>query len=95
MLCKMSERFIKKWKNKYINYLNIIVVRSVKNKHEQAEAAGNLLPTRRVALQVPLDSSIVCVLQQIGDYEKERVEMLIEVAFYIALKGYSFAEFKE
>ena len=94
MLCKMSERFIKKWKNKYINYLNIIV-RSVKNKHEQAEAAGNLLPTRRVALQVPLDSSILCVLQQIGDYEKEGVEMLIEVAFYTALKGYSFAEFKE
>ena len=95
MLCKMSERFIKKWKSQYINCLNIIVVRSVKNKHEQAEAAGNLLPTTRVALQVPLDSSVLCVLQQIGDYEKERAEMLIEVVFYTALKGYSFAEFIE
>lgn len=64
-------------------------------EHEKASAEGINLPPRKVVQNVPSDSAIAKCFQQMGEKEKETVEKLHEIAFYIALKGHPFTDFQD
>ena len=58
-----------------------------KKRKEQATIAGEL--------EVPNDSAISSGLKKMGVKEKEALTKLHDVAYYIALKGGPFADFKD
>ena len=62
---------------------------------EEAVAAERSLPPRKVVQHAPSDWSIVQGIQLMGDLEPDSVKKLQEIAYYIALKGQSFSNFKE
>ena len=66
-----------------------------KKQKEQATIAGKLIPMRKITLEVPNDSAISSGLKKMGVKEKEALTKLHDVAYYIALKGEPFADFKD
>ena len=64
-------------------------------EHEEAVAVGQSVPPRKVVQQAPSDSSIIQGINHMGNLERESVKKLQEIAYYIALKGQPFSNFKE
>ena len=63
--------------------------------NEEAVAAVRSLPPRKAVQHAPSDSTIVQGIQLTGDLERDTVNKLHEIAYYIALKGQPFLNFKE
>ena len=64
-------------------------------KHEEAVAVGQSVPPRKVVQQAPSDSPIIQGINHMGNLERESVKKLQEIAYYIALKGQPFSNFRE
>ena len=64
-------------------------------EHEGAVAAGISLAPRKVIQQTPSNSAIKQCFQHMGELEKESVQKLHEIAYYIASKGQAFTDFKD
>ena len=64
-------------------------------EHEGAIAAGISLAPRKVIQQIPSNSAIKQCFQQMGELEKDSVQKLHEIAYYIASKGHAFTDFKD
>ena len=62
-------------------------------EHNKALKEGISVPPRKVVHNVPTDSAISVGLQSMGEKEKQTVEKLHEIAFYLALKGHPFTDF--
>ena len=64
-------------------------------KHQEAIAAGISLPPKHVVQSVPEDSAIASGLQKMGEKERSGLKKLMDVAYFIALKGRPFTDFKD
>ena len=64
-------------------------------EHEVAVAAGISLAPRKVIQQTPSNSAIKQCFQHMGELEKESVQKLHDIAYYIASKGHAFTDFKD
>ena len=62
---------------------------------EEAVAAGRSLPPRKFVQHAPSNWSIVQIIPLMGDLECDSVKKLQEIAYYIALRGQPFSNFKE
>ena len=56
---------------------------------------GISVPLHKVVHNVPADSALSMDLQITGEKEKQRVEKLHEIAFYLAFKGHPFTDFQD
>ena len=65
------------------------------SKHQNAIEAGLSLPKKRVVQTAPNDSHIASGLQKMGEKERSGLKKLMEVAYFIALKGRPFTDFKD
>ena len=50
---------------------------------------------RKIVHNVPADSAISMGLKNMGEKEKQTVEKLHEIGFYLALKGHCFTNFQD
>ena len=50
---------------------------------------------RKIVYNVPADSAISMGLKNMGEKEKQTVEKLHEIGFYLALKGHCFTNFQD
>ena len=64
-------------------------------ENKQATIAGKLIPMRKITLEVPVDSPISSGLKKMEVKEKQALTKLHNVAYYIALKGRPFTDFKD
>ena len=64
-------------------------------KNEQATITGKSIPMHKITLEVPADSPIRSGLKKMGVKEKQALTKLHDVAYYIALKGRPFTDFKD
>ena len=55
---------------------------------------GNPYPLKHIAHKVPADSAIASGMHKMGDKERASVTKLMDIAYFIALKGRLFADFK-
>ena len=62
-------------------------------EHNKALKEGISVPLRKIVLNVPADSAISMGLQNMSEKEKQTVEKLHEIAFYLVLKGHPFTNF--
>ena len=63
-------------------------------ENEQAAIAGKSIPMRKITLEVSADSAISSGLKKMRVKEKQALTKL-HVAYYIALKGRPFTDFKD
>ena len=61
-------------------------------EHEVAVAAGISLAPRKVIQQTPSNSAIKQCFQHMGELEKESVQKLHDIAYYITSKGHAFTD---
>ena len=59
-------------------------------KHQEAIAAGISLTPKHVVQSVPEDSAIASGVQKMGEKERSGLKKLMDVAYFIALKGRPF-----
>ena len=64
-------------------------------EHNKALKEGISEPPSKVVHDVPADSAISMGLQQMGEKEKQTMEKLHEIPFYLALKGHPFTNFQD
>ena len=64
-------------------------------ENEQATIAGKSIPMRKITLEMSADSAISSGLKKMGVKEKQALTKFHDVAYYIALKGRPFADFKD
>ena len=64
-------------------------------EHETAVAAGNSLPPKHVVHEVPAQSAIALGMQKMSEKERTSVKKLMHIAYFIALKGRPFTNFKD
>ena len=64
-------------------------------ENEQATNAGRSILMCKITLEVPADSPISSGLKKMGVKEKQALTKLHDVAYYIALKGRPFTDFKD
>ena len=70
--------------------------RAIQEKeHDKALKVGISITPQKFVHNVPSDSAISMGLEQAGEKEKQTVEKLHEMAFYLALKGHPFINFQE
>ena len=64
-------------------------------KHQEAIASGISLPPKHAVQSIPEDSAIASGLQKMGEKERSWLKKLMDVAYFIALKGRPFTDFKD
>ena len=64
-------------------------------ENEQATIASKSIPMHKITLEVTVDSPISSGLKKMGVKEKQALTKLHDVAYYIALKGRPFTDFKD
>ena len=68
--------------------------RAIQEKEHNKELKKEISEKQsKVVHNVPADTAISLSLQQMGDKEKQTVEKLHEIPFYLALKGHPFTNF--
>ena len=69
-------------------------MRATEAKENEQAIAGKTIVKRKIILEVSTDSAISSRLKQMGVKEKQALTKLHDVAYYIALKGRPFTDFK-
>ena len=69
--------------------------RAVREEHNKALKEEISVPLHKVVHNVPADSAISMGLQNIDEKEKQTVEKLHEIVFYLALKRHPFTNFQD
>ena len=64
-------------------------------EHDKALKEGISVPLRKIVHNVPADSAISLGLQNMGKKEKQTVEKLHEMAFYLVLEGHPFTDSRD
>ena len=64
-------------------------------EYESAVAAGKSLPPKHVVHKVLANSAIASGMQKMSEKERTSVKKLIDIAYFIALKGRPFTDFKD
>ena len=64
-------------------------------EESQAKASGAKTPSRKVVHTLPKDAPIQKGLSQMEKTEHEALVKLFHIAYYIALKGHAFTDFKD
>ena len=64
-------------------------------EHNKALKERISVPPHKVVHNVPADSAISMGLQNMVEKEKQTVEKLYEIPFYLAFKGHSFTNFQD
>ena len=63
--------------------------------HATAIAAGQSLPRKQVVQVIPDQSAIASGMRKMGEIERKGVKKLMDIAFFIAVKGRPFTDFKD
>jgi hypothetical protein len=64
-------------------------------EHQRAAEAGIQLPPKKVVQNIPKDSAIASGMQKMSEKERAGLKKLFDVAYFIALKGRPFTDFKD
>ena len=64
-------------------------------EHQKALAVGDSLPPKHVVHEVPTNSAIATGMQKMNEKERTGVKKLMDIAYFIALKGRPFTDFKD
>ena len=62
--------------------------------HEKAADDGNSVPPKYVFHEIPTDSAISSSFQKMSEVERAGIKKLIDIAYFIALKGRPFTDFQ-
>ena len=63
--------------------------------HEKAAAEGLSLPPNRVVHVIPANSAIASGIQTMSEKERHGIKKLMDIAYFIALKGRPFTDFQD
>ena len=63
--------------------------------HATAIAAGQSLPRKQVVQVIPDQSAIASGMRKMGEIKRKGVKKLMDIAFFIAVKGRPFTDFKD
>ena len=64
-------------------------------EHKTAVAAGKSLPPKHIVHEVPARSAIALGMQKRSEKERTSAKKLMDIAYFIALKGRPFTDFKD
>ena len=63
--------------------------------HEKAAVEGLSLPPNRVVHVIPANSAIASGIQTMSEKERHGIKKLMDIAYFIALKGRPFTDFRD